>query len=103
MAPVSPDANKGRYYQESSHHVGDLNGFLRYFDSHGGVYAFGFPVTEEFQANGQATQYFQFARLEGRIADSTSVRLGNVGVEYLQEILSAKVCHRLLGNLGDCG
>ncbi len=103
MPPVSPDPNKGRYYQESSHHVSELNGFLRYFDTRGGVYAFGFPVTEEFQAGGQVVQYFQFARFEGRVADPTSVRLGNVGIDYLQEVLGAKVCHRLLNNLNECG
>ncbi|MBI4214219.1 MAG: hypothetical protein HY534_07925 [Chloroflexi bacterium] len=101
--PVSPDPNKGRYYQESRHHISDVNGFLRYFDTRGGVYAFGYPVTEEFQAGGQVIQYFQFARFEGRAADPTSVRLGNVGVEYLQEILGAKVCHRIFSNLNECG
>lgn len=100
---ATSDSNRGRYYLETGHHVGDRNGFQRFFDINGGIYDFGYPITDEFQSDGRMIQYFQRARFEGRPGDASSVKLGDVGIEYLREVIGARVCHRLLANLGDCG
>lgn len=102
LEPVPNDPSRGRWFLETGHTVGPRNGFVTYFDVNGGVYAFGYPITEEFQQGDRVVQYFQRARFEARPRDPTSVRLARIGLEYLQEILGAKVCHRSLGNLTDC-
>ncbi len=38
--------------------------FLDFFNTHGGLRIFGFPITEEFPLNGRTVQYFQRARME---------------------------------------
>ena len=38
--------------------------FLDYFNQHGGLRIFGYPITEQFSLNGRAVQYFQRGRLE---------------------------------------
>lgn len=51
-----------RYYNETGHSV--RGPFLAFFDSHGGLAIFGYPVTEEFVKNGLLVQYFQRVRFE---------------------------------------
>ncbi|GEM_PF-6190581 len=49
-------------FQETGHAAsGD---FLKFFDSHGGLDIFGYPVTDEIVENGRTVQYFQRARME---------------------------------------
>jgi len=54
-----PDA---RYYDQTGHNL--AFGFRNYFDTHGGLDAFGYPRTEEMVENGFTVQYFQRARFE---------------------------------------
>jgi hypothetical protein len=64
--PISPSRvppaseRKSRYYPQMGHAVsGD---FLRYFEAHGGVYRFGFPIAEPMVVDGNLVQDFQRAR-----------------------------------------
>lgn len=96
-----PPDPAGRTFVDTNHSVGDRNGFLAYFNENGGVEAFGYPITEEYVKDGTVFQWFQRGRFERRPGEAT-VRPGQVGLEYLKDILGARVCHRLLGNASEC-
>jgi hypothetical protein len=51
-----------QYFSETGHTV--RGEFLDFFNAHGGLRIFGFPITEEFLLNGRTVQYFQRARME---------------------------------------
>ncbi|MBI3241999.1 MAG: hypothetical protein HYZ49_06870 [Chloroflexi bacterium] len=52
-----------RYFDETGHAV--RGPFLKFFDEHGGLEIFGFPITDEYvNENGRLVQYFQRARFE---------------------------------------
>lgn len=69
-----------RYFAASGHKIsGD---FLRYFDGHGGLKIFGYPITEEIQENGKTVQYFERSRFEENPAATDAdweVQLGLLG------------------------
>ena len=52
----------GRYFPETGHSV--RGGFLEFFETHGGLPIFGYPITDEFIEDGMTVQYFEKARLE---------------------------------------
>lgn len=52
----------GDEFEETGHAVGDS--FRLYWEQHGGVRIFGFPISREFEANGSLYQYFERAILE---------------------------------------
>ena len=54
--------NQSIYFPETGHNV--IFGFKKYFESRGGVEAFGLPLTEEFIEGGLTVQYFERARFE---------------------------------------
>jgi hypothetical protein len=57
----SPDPGR-RYFDETQFWVsGD---FLAYFETHGGLEIFGYPISAPFNDKGILTQYFQNARME---------------------------------------
>ncbi len=62
VAALDLPGGQSRYFAETSHNV--IFGFKEFFDSRGGVDAFGLPLTEEFTENGLTVQYFQRAKLE---------------------------------------
>ncbi len=69
-----------RYFPETGHSVG--HGFLKYWESFGGLSAFGYPITDEMQENGTTVQYFQRARFEwhpGAAPQRYDVLLGLLG------------------------
>jgi len=70
-----------RYFSETGHTVKDE--FLAYFNQHGGLRIFGFPITEQFPINGRTVQYFQRARLDLYPENQASqrVQLGELGEE----------------------
>lgn len=81
-----------RYFDETGHAV--RGPFLAFFDSHGGLGIFGYPITDEFvNANGLLVQYFQRARFEWHPSNPTGyrVQLGLIGDElgYSQPRLAA--------------
>src|SRR6185312_15529488 len=71
-----------RYFPETDHLVG--NGFLKYWETFGGLAAFGYPISEEMTENGMTVQYFQRARFEwhpGADPSHFDVLLGLLGNE----------------------
>ncbi len=70
-----------RYFSETGHTV--KGEFLAYFNQHGGLRIFGFPITEQFIMNGRTVQYFQRARLDLFPENQVSqrVQLGKLGEE----------------------
>lgn len=78
------------YFDETGHAVqGD---FLDFFDAHGGLETFGYPITEPFEENGLQVQYFQKTRIEAHPnnPDPYKIQLGLLGDElnYRQEKVS---------------
>ncbi len=51
-----------QYFSETGHTV--RGEFLAFFNTHGGLRIFGFPITEEFPLNGRTVQYFQRVRMD---------------------------------------
>lgn len=73
-----------RYFPETSRWV--ANGFLRYWESFGGLAIFGYPLTDEYvdPNTGQTLQYFERARFEwhpGVWPERYDVLLGRLGFE----------------------
>jgi peptidoglycan/xylan/chitin deacetylase (PgdA/CDA1 family) len=58
---VTGDANC-TFYGETGHRL--CFGFRNYWNTHGGLAIFGFPISEEFNENGYTVQYFERARFE---------------------------------------
>jgi hypothetical protein len=83
IAPLSLHAQPRteQYFPETGHTV--RGEFLDFFDTHGGLRIFGFPITEEFLLNGHTVQYFQRARMELYPEDPAGqrVQLGLLGEE----------------------
>lgn len=72
------------YFPESGHFLGGA--FRYYWEQHGGVGRFGYPVTEEYlrSGDGKLVQYFERARFELRMeGDQALVDLGLIGRDYL--------------------
>lgn len=61
--PVVPDPLDGTlYFSETGHTL--YGEFLEYWEKHGGLETFGYPLSEEFDDNGRIIQYFERARFE---------------------------------------
>jgi hypothetical protein len=75
-----------RYYSETGHVVSYA--FLRYFDEHGGLLIFGYPLSEFMYRDGYVVQYFQRARMEWHPEDPSGprMRLTNLGEIYADRI-----------------
>lgn len=50
------------YYPQTGHTIS--NSFLEYWQDHGEVRIFGYPISQEFQQSGYTVQYFERARFE---------------------------------------
>jgi beta propeller repeat protein len=75
------------YFTQTGHSVGGW--FYAFWKENGGLAAFGYPLSQEVQENGQTVQYFERARFElNPSADSarTGVRLGQLGREALVKL-----------------
>ncbi len=77
--PPPGDTNR-RYFPETGHTV--VFSFLNFFNEHGGLDLFGYPITEYNPDSG--VQYFQCARMEWHpdLPPAQRVRLGNLGEAY---------------------
>lgn len=51
-----------RFFPETGHYL--AYGFKAYWESHGGLRIFGYPISEEFSEGGLTVQYFERARFE---------------------------------------
>jgi hypothetical protein len=82
-APVEPRAlaqtPPSQYFPQTGLTV--RSDFLQFFNTHGGLEIFGYPLTVEFVQGGQLVQYFQRARMEARPAGPDPVRLGSLATE----------------------
>jgi hypothetical protein len=80
-----------RYFPETGHSV--RGEFLGFFETHGGLAVFGYPLTDEFTQDGRRVQYFQKARLEwhSEFSEPYNVQLGLLGDElgYRQSPISS--------------
>ena len=71
LMPLSLHAQEPvQYFPETGHTV--RGEFLDYFNQHGGLRIFGYPITEQFSLNGRTVQYFQRARLESLPGESSA-------------------------------
>jgi len=71
-----------RYFPETGHSV--HFGFLRFWETEGGLERFGYPISQEVVEHGRIVQHFQRVRLEWApdAPPGQQVRIGNVGSEY---------------------
>ncbi|HVB63464.1 MAG TPA: hypothetical protein VNE17_01960 [Nitrolancea sp.] len=79
---ATPAGPQHVYFPETGHSAS--NGFLAYWQAFGGLAAFGYPTTEEFQEQGVTVQYFERVRFEwhpGAAPERFDVWLGLVGDE----------------------
>src|SRR5690349_15552731 len=83
--PVKSPADSTALYFEATGHTLNM-GFRDFWEKHGGLAVFGFPLTEEFVENGRTTQYFERARFEyfAENPEPYKVQLGLLGVERLR-------------------
>jgi hypothetical protein len=82
LMPLSLQAQTdSQYFPETGHTVSGE--FLDYFNQHGGLRIFGYPITEQFTMNKRTVQYFQRARLELHPENQAPqrVQLGKLGEE----------------------
>lgn len=72
---------ESRYFKETGHNVSGA--FLRFYDQHGGLAIFGYPLTTVFSENGRDVQYFQRVRMElhAEGIDGPHIELGMLGQE----------------------
>jgi len=72
-----------RYYPQTGHTLSYT--FLQYFESHGALDVFGYPITEFVAERGTIVQYFQRSKMEWHPenAVTSQVTLGNLGDEYI--------------------
>jgi hypothetical protein len=87
LRPIEPFVNSSDaiYFSETGHSV--AFGFKEFWEQHGGLATFGFPISEEFVENGRTVQYFERARFEFEAtaaAEGQKVTLGLLGREALQ-------------------
>ena len=55
--PEFADTSERRFYPQTGHSLG--LGFRAYWDAHGGLPIFGYPLSEEFEEGGRTVQYFE--------------------------------------------
>jgi hypothetical protein len=81
-ASVPPNDATHRYYPQTGHTVSLA--FLKYFDAHGGMEIFGYPITEFVSEGGRTVQYFERARMawHAELPSEQRVQLGNLGEIY---------------------
>ena len=81
----SPAASRigAQHFPETGHSVGGA--FLTFWQQHGGLATFGYPITEAFEEDGRTVQYFERQRFElhPEHAAPYNVLLGLLGVEAL--------------------
>jgi hypothetical protein len=79
--PTVPDH---RYFPETGHSV--HFGFLRFWETQGGLERFGYPISQEVIEHGRNVQHFQRVRLEW-VPDAPhgqQVQIAKVGAEYMR-------------------
>jgi hypothetical protein len=79
----APNHPQRRYYPQTGHTLS--YSFLWFFDGHGGLDVFGYPITELLPERGTVVQYFQRAKMEWHPENPilSQIALGNLGDEYI--------------------
>jgi hypothetical protein len=79
----APNHPQRRYYPQTGHTLS--YSFLWFFDGHGGLDVFGYPITELLVERGTVVQYFQRAKMEWHPENAilSQITLGNLGDEYI--------------------
>jgi hypothetical protein len=72
-----------RYYPQTGHTLSYA--FMQYYETHGGLDVFGYPITELVMEGGTVVQYFQRAKMEWHPENPipNQITLGNLGDEYI--------------------
>ncbi len=75
------------YFPQTQHSLGNSSGFLTYWQQHGGLAIYGYPISEELIENGYTVQYFERNRFEyhPELPDPYKVSLGLLGSELLHD------------------
>ena len=85
-ANTIPDSQDRVFFSETGHSL--AYGFKKYWEANGGLWQFGYPISEEFSENGFTVQYFERARFEWRPENQGTefeVLLGRLGDDYARE------------------
>lgn len=85
VGPI-PTTETQQYFPETGHSV--HYAFLKYFRENGGIYIFGYPITQEVVEDGKTVQYFQRARFEyhpQHAGTRYEVQLGLLGDAILRQ------------------
>ncbi len=78
-----PKTRRKVYFPETQHTI--AYAFLDYFNAHGGIDMFGYPITEMYFEEGKIVQYFQRLKMEWYPDDpSSTIRIGPLGSAYLE-------------------
>ena len=62
FSAITANAAPARYFAETGHNLS--GGFYTYWNNHGGLDLFGYPITEEVQLDGKTVQFFERAVFE---------------------------------------
>jgi lipoprotein-anchoring transpeptidase ErfK/SrfK len=87
--PAAQAQPSALYFPSTGHHLTDTQGFLSFWRAHDGERLLGFAVTESFEADGRAVQYFVKGRLELEADTATAashVQTGRVAAEYAEAL-----------------
>lgn len=85
LAPTSnPNVSACRDFPDTGYQYRVCYAFLDFFEAHGGVAQFGYPVSNFEIQGGRLVQYFQKARFEWHpeLQANQHILLGDLGVEY---------------------
>ncbi|MBX6753287.1 MAG: hypothetical protein IRY86_03570 [Thermorudis peleae] len=87
--PIAPfqSTSDRLYFPETGHSL--AYGFKTFWETHGGLAIFGYPISEEFTENGHTVQYFERARFEYHPEASdpnARITLGLLGREMLERM-----------------
>jgi hypothetical protein len=88
MVPAEPEQDC-TYSSETRHNV--CGPFVPFWNAFGGLFVFGYPVTEAFEENGLTVQYFERGRLEyhpGGWPERLDVMLGRLAAEGIDRELA---------------
>jgi hypothetical protein len=82
MIPPLQAQGDARFFPETGHYL--RGSFRTFWETNGGIYLFGYPITEEYVSpgTGNLTQYFERARFEMRVLNGQPyIELGKLGLE----------------------
>jgi len=80
--PMTDESAECTLFSETNHRI--CNGFQNYWENNGGLWMFGYPLSEEFTENGLVVQYFERARFEWHpeyAGTASEVLLGRLGAD----------------------